>query len=42
MESIELQVAMGDRRVWRQMVGFSRVACGNERQTNLETDGWSQ
>ena len=26
MESVELQVAMRDRGVWRQMVGVSRVA----------------
>ena len=42
MESVELQVAMRDRGVCRQMVGVSRVACGNERQRSLETDGWSQ
>ncbi|KAK2186091.1 hypothetical protein NP493_213g01005 [Ridgeia piscesae] len=24
------------------MVGVSRVACGNEGQRSLETDGWSQ
>ena len=42
MESVELQVAIRDRGVWRQMVGVSRVACGNEGQRSLETDGWSQ
>ena len=42
MESVELQVAMRDRGVSRQMIGVSRVASGNERQRNLETDGWSQ
>ena len=42
MESVELQVAMRDRGIWRQMVGVSRVASGNERQRNLETDDWSQ
>ena len=42
MESVELHVAMSDRGVWKQMVGVSRVACGNERQRSLETDGWIQ
>ena len=37
-----MQVAMRDRGVWRQMVGFSGVARGNEGQRSLETDGWSQ
>ena len=32
MLSVELQMAMRDRRVWRQMVGVSRVVSGNERQ----------
>ena len=35
LESVELQVAMRDRRVCRQMVGVSRVASGNDRQTSL-------
>ena len=42
MESVELQGAMRDRGVWRQMVGVSRVASGNGRQRSLETDGWRQ
>ena len=42
MESVELHVAMRDRGVWKQMVVVSRVACGNERQRTLETDGWIQ
>ena len=42
MESVELHVATRDRGVWRQTVGFCRVACGNEGQRSLETDGWSQ
>ena len=42
MDSVQLHVAMRDRGVWRQMVGFSRVAFGNEGQRRLETDGWSQ
>ena len=42
MESVEVQVATRDRGVWRQTVGFSRVATGNEGQMILETDGWIQ
>ena len=41
MESVELQVAMRDKGVWRQTLGFGRVACGNEGQRSLETHGWS-
>ena len=36
MDSVQLHVAMRDRGVWRQMVGFSRVAFGNEGQRRLE------
>ena len=39
---VELQMAMRDRRVCRQMVVVSRVVSGNERQRSLETDGCSQ
>ena len=35
LESVELQVAMIDRGVCRQMVGVSRVVSGNERQRSL-------
>ena len=31
-------MAMRHRRVWRQMVGVSRVVNGNERQKSLESD----
>ena len=33
--SVELQMAMRDRRVCRQMVGVRRVVSGNERQRSL-------
>ena len=42
MESVELQVAVRDRGVWRQMIGVCRVASGSEGQRSLETDGWIQ
>ncbi|KAK2186094.1 hypothetical protein NP493_213g01000 [Ridgeia piscesae] len=39
LDSVELHVAKRDRGVWRQTVGFGRVACGKEGQRSLETDG---
>jgi len=42
LESVQLKVAMRDRRVCSEMVRVSRIESGNEGQRSLKTDGWSQ